>query len=228
MSIVRSRPRHQRVTGVTYDAYVRMRDDPGNRGMRMAYHDGVLLLMSPNLVHDEGARLLLYVVTAYCKEFKVPLRPTGSTTIRHGAPGELKGDGKEPDEGFYVGGDVATMAAKTSIDLDVDPPPSLWVEVDNWGDSASGLPIYAQLKVPEVWRYRVRARTLWFGRRAGPTYRKIASSEALPGLVPAAVLDLLDEYRATNDVTAWNSWMEHTWFPEHRQELLAAGAGAGR
>jgi Uma2 family endonuclease len=225
MSIARSRPRHQRVTGVTYDAYVRMRDDPGNRGMRMTYHDGALLFMSPNLIHDEGARLLLYVVTFSCKEFGVPMRATGTTTFRHGVPGELKGHGKEPDESFYLGGDVAAMAAKTSVDLTIDPPPSLWVEVDNWGDSRSRLPVYAGLKVPEVCRYRVRERTLWFGRRAGHTDRKIASSRALPGLVPAAVLDLLDEYRATNDVTAWTSWLEHTWFPEHRRELVDAGAG---
>jgi Uma2 family endonuclease len=225
MSVARSYPRFARLTGVTYDAYLRMRDDPGNRGQRMAYHDGVLEHMSPNMVHDEGARNLLYIVAAYCRVFAVPSRAVGSTTFCRGLPGELKGDGKEPDESFYLGADVSRIAGKTSVDLDVDPPPSLWIEVDNWGSSASKLPLYAGLRVPEVWRYRVRTRRLWFGLLAGSRYRKLTSSAALPGLTPETVLDLLDEYRESWDATRWSSWLETVWFPAHRQELINAGAG---
>lgn len=225
MSVARSLPRFARLSGVTYDAYLRMRDDPGNRGQRMAYHDGVLEHMSPNLVHDEGARNLLYVVAAYCRTFAVPSRAVGSTTFRKGTPGALQGVGKEPDESFYLGADVARIAGKTSVDLDVDPPPSLWIEVDNWGGSASKLPLYAGLEVPEVWRYRVRARRLWFGLLTGGRYRKLASSAALPGLTPEIVLDLLGEYRQSWDATRWSTWLETVWFPEHRRELIDAGAG---
>jgi Uma2 family endonuclease len=203
-----------------------MRDDPGNRGKRMAYHDGVLEHMSPNMVHDEGARLLLFVVATYCKAFGVPSRAVGSTTFRKGLPGELKGDGKEPDESFYLGEAVARIAARTSVDLSVDPPPSLWIEVDNWGSSMSRLPIYAGLEVPEVWRYRVRTRKLWFGGLAGRRYRRLTSSAALPGLTPAAVLDILDAYeQMSRDNTRWSVWLETVWFPEHRHELLDARAG---
>jgi Uma2 family endonuclease len=226
MSVTRSYPRFARLTGVTYDAYLRMRDDPGNRGKRMAYHDGVLEHMSPNMAHDEGARLLLFVVAAYCKAFGVPSRAIGSTTFRKGLPGELEGDGKEPDESFYLGDAVAKIADKTSVDLDVDPPPSLWIQVDNWGSSASKLPIYAGLEVPEVWRYRVRTRRLWFGRLAGRRYRGLTSSVALPGLTPEAVLDFLDEHEPmSRDNTRWLSWLETVWFPGHREELITAGAG---
>jgi Uma2 family endonuclease len=226
MSVARSHPRFARLTGVTYDAYLRMRDDPGNRGKRMAYHDGLLEHMSPGMIHDEGARLLFVIVLAYCKAFAVPSRAVGSTTFRRGLPGELKGDGKEPDESFYLGADMVRIADKTSVDLDVDPPPSLWIEVDNWGSSASRLPIYAGLEVPEVWRYRVRTRRLWFGRLAGRRFRRLTSSVALPGLTPEAMLGILDEYgRLSRDNTRWADWLENVWFPAHRQELIDAGAG---
>jgi len=106
----------------------------------------------------------------------------------------------------------------------VDPPPSLWIEVDNWGHSGSRLPIYAGLGVPEVWRYRARRRTLWFGRLAGNRYEEIGESVALPGLTPAMVLALLDE-AGKRDLTSWLTWLENAWFPEHRQALLDRGAG---
>ena len=206
--------------------YVRVRDDPGNRGKRMAYHDGVLELMSLNWVRDEGARLLLFIVAAYCKEFRVPSRAVGATSFRKGLPGELKGDGKEPDESFYLGDAVASISDKTSINLDIDPAPTLWIELDNWGSSTSQLPIYARLGVPEVWRYRVRKRRLWFGELREGRYHKLEKSIALPGLTAAAVLDILDDHvTMSRDTTKWLTWLENDWFPGNRSGLTSGGAG---
>src|SRR2546422_3306499 len=39
------------------------------------------------------------------------------------------------------------------IDLDVDPPPDIAVEIDITKDSLSEFHIYAALKIPEIWRY---------------------------------------------------------------------------
>ena len=225
MSTARTRRRSERITGVTYDVYLRIRDDPGNRGKRLAYHDGVLEIMSPEFRHDRESRRLCLLVAAYCKMFGVPCEAAGATTFRKGLPGELKGDGKEPDESFYVGTEaVAAVKDKESLDLAVDSPPSLWIEVDNWGSSASRLPLYAGLGIPEVWRYRPRRRLLWFGRLAGRGYEEMASSHALPGLTPAMVLDLLDEGQKQGQ-TSWLTWLENVWFPEHRQALIERGAG---
>jgi Uma2 family endonuclease len=223
MSTARTRRPVGRLTGVTYDSYVRMRDHPGNRGKRMGYHDGVLEVMSPEYVHDYGARNLFLIVLAYCKAFQIPARAAGSTTFRMGLPGELKGKGKEPDESFYLRDAAAAIAGKTSLDLAVDPPPSLWIEVDNWGGSGSRLPIYAGLGVPEVWRYRPRKRTLWFGRLTGARYEPLVASAALPGLTPPTVLTLLAEAES-RDLAGWSTWLEAAWFPAHRQELIDMGA----
>jgi hypothetical protein len=56
-------------------------------------------------------------------------------------------------------------------------------------------------------------------------YEEIPTSIALPGLTPAAVLGMLDEGRARRNDTAWTRWLETEWFPQHRQELIDAGAG---
>jgi Uma2 family endonuclease len=224
MSTARTRRPFTRLASVAFDEYDRYRRAPGNRGLRMAYHDGVLEIMSPEFRHDRGARHLLFLVAAYCQAFEIPCSPAGSTTFAKGQPGQRKGQGKEPDESFYVGDAVAAIRGKETLDLEVDPPPSLWIEVDNWGSSQARLPLYAGLGVPEVWRYRARRRTLWFGRLAGGRYKEVAASGALPGLTPAHVLEMLDEVTRTGDLTAWTRWLDDVWFPRHRQELLDAGA----
>jgi Uma2 family endonuclease len=193
----------------------------------MAYHDGVLEIMSPELRHDHGSRHLLLLVIAYCKAFDVPCETAGSTTIHKGEPGRLRGQGKEPDEGVYLRDAAEAIVGKDTLDLTVDPPPSLWIEVDNWGSSKAKLPLYAGLGVPEVWRYRARKHTLWFGRLAGDTYAETAESVALPGLTPGIVLGMLAEARS-RDAMSWCRWLDEVWFPEHRQELTARGAGGHR
>jgi Uma2 family endonuclease len=84
------------------------------------------------------------------------------------------------------------MAANTQIDLRVDPPPDLAIESDNTADSDWKLPVYARLRVPEVWRYDVNEKTLWFGR-LGPKgkYEPIDQSVVLPMLSRTWVLDVI-------------------------------------
>ena len=225
MSTVRVRRPVTRLGSVTYDTYVRLRQARSNRGLRMAYHDGVLEIMSPEYRHYHGSRHLLFVVTAYCKAFGVEFECSGGTTFSKGEPGEAKGNGKEPDESFYIGEAAAWVRNKDTLDLDVDPPPSLWLEIDNWGSSKAKLPLYAGLGVPEVWRFRARKNTLWMGRLVGDGYEEVSASAALPGLTPAMVLDMLAG-KASRGGLAWTAWLDDVWFPAHRQGLIDGGAQA--
>ena len=160
MSTARTKRGYQRIAGVTYDSYVRMRNDRRNRKLSMAYHDGMLEIMSPGFRHDNGSRRIYNVILAYAAAFDLPCEPAGSTTFRAGVAGELAGKGREAGESFYIGDVVNEILGNETLDLAVDPPPSLWVEVDNWGSSKAKLPLYAGLRVPELWRYRVRRQKL--------------------------------------------------------------------
>jgi Uma2 family endonuclease len=225
MSTARLRRPVTRLKSVAYDTYVRLRQARGNRGLRMAYHDGVLEIMSPEYRHDRGSRRLYDVVAAYCIAFDVPCEAAGSTTFSKGEPGEPMGKGKEADESFYVGKEaVEAILGKDTLDLDVDPPPSLWVEVDNWGSSKAKLPLYAGLGVSEVWRYRARKNTLWIGRLAGDGYEEAAASGVLPGLTPAMVCEVMREGASMN-LTDWRRFLEGVWFPANRQAMIDRGAG---
>lgn len=56
--------------------------------------------------------------------------------------------GIEPDQCFYIE-NYAVMIGKQRIDLTVDPPPDLAIEVDV--TSKTGLDAYQALDVPELW-----------------------------------------------------------------------------
>jgi Uma2 family endonuclease len=59
--------------------------------------------------------------------------------------------GVEPDESFYIASRNAVIG-KNKIDLTVDPPPDLAIEIDI--TSRTEFDNYQALGVPELWRFR--------------------------------------------------------------------------
>jgi Uma2 family endonuclease len=205
MSTITQRHAPTTLRGVPYDVYVRLRDDWRNDGLRMTYFNGTLEIMAPaEFRHEKGSRRLGLIVLAYAVVFRLDCEGGGSTTFRRGLPGALKGHGKEPDQCFYIA-HAADVRDKDALDLEHDPPPDLWIEVDNKGSSQGRLPLFAALGIPEVWRYRPRRQTLWFGRLENTAYVEVERSSALPLLTPAIVLELLAEARRGE--SAWDRWM---------------------
>ena len=215
MSIVKKRSRGFRVSGVDYSSYLKMRAAAENGGYRMTYVHGVLWLMSPQFRHEQGALGLHALIIEYAVLTNLDIEPAGATTFHKGVPGSPLGIGKEGDETYYLGILAAKVRDKETLDLAVDPPPSLWIEVDNYGDSSGKLPLYAAFGVPEVWQYRVRRGTLRFWRLSDGVYEEVPESLALPGFRPEMVLELLDEGRARISPD-WLKWMRNDWFPKNR------------
>ena len=194
---------------VEWEVYGRLRDDPANDHLRMTYLDGDLTIMSPQLVHDLDSRRFFIVILAVAKAWRIQMLAVGTTTLRRKGRVNVEGAGKEPDEGFYFGGDAGRIRGKTDLDLAIDPPPSLSIEVDNTVDSKAALVTYARIRVPEVWRYDARNRTLWFGRLAGDGYEEIDRSLGLPRLTPGLVLEAVQAARtACRDELEWHDWLD--------------------
>ena len=177
--------------GVDWETYNRLRDHPSNGHIRMSYLDGTLILMSPELIHDRYGRRLAMVIDEVTEALGIFVEGIATTTLRLSKMKRAKGTGKEPDYGFYFGQNAIRMHRRDVLNLEVDPPPDLAIEVDNTSDSEAALPIYARLGVPEVWRYDVQAGRLWFGRLEGDSYRELTRSACLPRLTPALVLEAL-------------------------------------
>ena len=110
----------------------------------------------------------------------------GSTTFRR----EDLERGFEPDSCFYIQNEEQ-VRGKDRIDLAVDPPPDLVIEIDIISPSFSKLPIYAQIGVPEVWRYD-GTRAAIFLLEEGE-YVEAGESVALPSLTSDVLTHFVEE-----------------------------------
>jgi len=191
---------------VPWDLYMALRYLPRNHHLRMTYHDGTLILVSPEYLHDRNGRSLGQIVDELADAFDIEIAGTGSTTFRRKGHGDEKGDAKEPDEGFYIGANELLIRGKDTIDLDFDPPPDLAIEVDNKSDSSLTLPTYAGLLVPELWRYDAREKTLWFGHLVDGSYETIHRSFNLPMVTTDLVLFALSKAEGVGGTT-WKRWL---------------------
>jgi Uma2 family endonuclease len=194
--------------GIPWIVYRTLRALDGPRNVRMSYLDGTLYLMSPEYIHERGGSDLATLVLEVAQTFSLDFEHARSTTLRRKTRGSRRGSGKEADASFYVGTHAEMVRGKDNIRLSVDPPPDLAIEVDNKADSSVALPIYARLRVPEVWRYWPRRKTLWFGMYNGRDYDSIERSLVLPMLTPQLVLQAL-ELRDVGKVSLvrWKSWL---------------------
>ncbi len=116
------------------------------RSSRVAYCDGSLEIRIPLPKHEKAKVLLGNMVTILLEELRIPNECFGSTTFRR----KDLGVGVEPDDCFYIH-NAERMRDRDDLDLTIDPPPDLVIEVDV--TSKTGLEIYQRLGVPEVWRF---------------------------------------------------------------------------
>jgi Uma2 family endonuclease len=71
------------------------------------------------------------------------------------------------------------------VDLSIDPPPDLVIEVELTSSAIKKLKLFAAMGVPEVWRHD--GTKLWMGRLVAGEYQQIESSLDLPGLSAATI-----------------------------------------
>ena len=115
--------------------------------VRLAYRQGTLEIMAPSMGHESSAFSSGHAVVVLAEEMNVPILPGRSVTLKNMAVDR----GIEPDNCFWIANE-ALVRDKTEIDLNVDPPPDLFVEVEVSRSFLDRLEIAAKLKVPEVWR----------------------------------------------------------------------------
>lgn len=190
MSVASSSPVERVILhGVTWGLYERLLSEVGESpAMRVTFDNGLLQIMVVSAGRDNPNRTLGEIVVAICEETDADYCPAGSTTFKR--PDLLKGF--EPDSSFYFQ-HAATVRPKDEIDLPVDPPPELVIEVDVTRDSLNRLPIFAAVGVAEVWRYANGVVSM-FALRGG-SYEPIVRSLALPVLEARAATEFVEKSR---------------------------------
>ncbi|MBX6313905.1 MAG: Uma2 family endonuclease, partial [Isosphaeraceae bacterium] len=93
------------------------------------------------------------------------------------------GGGGMGDRTYYFGGHATQMHGPKDIDLAVDPPPDLAVEVEVTHSPTEALAVYQRLGVPEIWHVIARE-DLWtvriWRRQAAGSYELVERSSFLP------------------------------------------------
>lgn len=109
---------------------------------------GKLEIMVLSLRHENLKKILAMLFERLSEALEIEIFAAGSTTFQRK---DLE-RGFEPDECYYVR-NAEMMRGKDSVDLDVDPPPDLTVEIDVKHSSLNRMSIFAAIGIPEVWRY---------------------------------------------------------------------------
>jgi Uma2 family endonuclease len=132
---------------VNWHEFEAILDELGDkRACRIAYSDGVLEIRMPLPKYEKAKVLIGDMVKILLEELDMGNECFGSSTFKR----QDMAKGIEPDDCFYI--EHATqMIGKDRIDLTVDPPPDLAIEVDV--TSKTGLDAYLALGVPELWRF---------------------------------------------------------------------------
>ena len=172
---------------VSWETYERLLDERGDHSVpRFNFDRGDLEIMSPSSEHEECKFALARIVDVVAEELNLNTRGLGSTTLKR----EDIERGFEPDACYYIQS-YARMRGRRRIDMLVDPPPDLIIEIDITTDSMKKLGLYAAFGVPEVWRYdgnRVIILELDGGR-----YVERDTSVALPLLTAVGLTNLVEE-----------------------------------
>lgn len=175
--------------GVSWRFYESLLEEIGESpGTRVTYDNGLLQIRVASAAQDKPNRTLAEIVAVVAEEMGIEYCPVGSTTFRR--PDLLKGF--EPDSSYYFRN--AEFARLTDdIDLTVDPPPELVIEVDRTHDSLDRFPTFAAVGVAEVWRYAGGLVTMHALR--GDGYEPIERNATLPVLSAHAATRFLEESR---------------------------------
>ncbi len=173
----------------------------------VTYDRGNLEVMSPSRQHEVSGKLIGRMIEELTLEVGIPISSGRSTTFRR----EDLDRGLEPDECYWIGNE-ARVRGKTALDLAVDPPPDLAIEIEISRRLLDRVAVYAALGVPELWRFDGERLGLFRLGGEGPS-EPCENSPSLPQLRPAEVERFLALWKTTDETSvlrAFRDWVRAT------------------
>jgi Uma2 family endonuclease len=167
-----------------------------DRSTRVAYNDGTLEIMTPLPEHEADKEIIGDLLKALLEELDIEFLSLGSTTFKN----QKMLKGIEPDQCFYIQNEAA-VRGKKRLDLNIDPPPDLALEIDV--TSRTHPDTYAALGVPELWRRegnQIQINVLRNGQ-----YLEVETSAIFPGL---QIQDVIPQYIEMSQTLGRNQAMK--------------------
>jgi Uma2 family endonuclease len=189
---------------VSWAAYGALAESLGDDShVRLTYDGEILEIMSPGSLHEILVRLVATMLADVAMEWTLDLSDLGSTRFKTES-GEFEADGT-----YYL--DVERrIRDRENMDLSVDPPPDLLVEIDITTDSSDKLAIFAGIGVPEVWRYNLHGFAAFAFLQ--DQYVPITVSRFIKGLALNEIARRLDDKADRSNMLAfrlaWRQWLQ--------------------
>ncbi|MCI0663435.1 MAG: Uma2 family endonuclease [Acidobacteria bacterium] len=195
------------IPDVTWGEYELLLADLGDRpGLRVNYDRGRLWIMSPSQYHEMYTGLLHDIGRITAEETGCDFECRGSATFKKKSfPG-----GMEPDTCFFIQ-NAARVIGKRELDPRYDPPPDVIVEIDISSGSLYKLDFYADLGVPEIWRYDEKR--LHILHLIEQKYVEATTSRALPALTADALSRFLEQSKTEGQSATLRSFRQ--WLREN-------------
>ncbi|WP_017302752.1 Uma2 family endonuclease [Spirulina subsalsa] len=132
---------------ISWQMYEDLLEDLGEkRGFRINYSQGILEIMVPLPEHEDDKVIIGNLVEILLEELDIEFRNLASTTFKS----QTMRQGLEADQCFYIENEAEVRGQKR-IDLSIDPPPDLAIEIDL--TSRTQFNNYEVLGVGELWRF---------------------------------------------------------------------------
>lgn len=178
------------LTGIKWLTFKAIMSDVGDgRAWRIAYAERVLEIRMPLPKHERPKVMLELFIGALADELEIEAMSLGALTLER----EDLARAIEPDTCFYIQNE-SLVRNKDEINLPIDPPPDLVVESDYTSSSLNKFSIYADLGVPEIWRYRNQSLQVY--QLVEGSYEKRENSLAFPFLPIAEIPDLIEQSKS--------------------------------
>jgi Uma2 family endonuclease len=171
---------------IRWETFVELAEQRRGSVPRMTFDEGVLELMSPRRQHENIGRLIGRLVETYTEVLGIEIQSVASTTFKRK---DLQ-KAFEADESYYIQ-HAEQIRPKEEIDLTIDPPPDLVIEVEITSSAIRKLKLFASMGVPEVWRHNGEQLEMYSLRQG--LYALIGSSAALPGLTTGVIESVLEK-----------------------------------
>lgn len=178
------------------------------RNFRVAYNQGIVEIMTPLMPHENSNRIIEGLILVLCEEFGLEAKSSGSLTLTRD---DLQ-TGGEPDSSFYIQNE-ALVREKENIDLAIDPPPDIVLEVEYSKSKIDKLSLYAAMKIPEFWRYNgnnLRIYTLnsvlnennQYANKYTNQYAEVETSPTFPNIVVKEISRFIQESQVIGQLAA--------------------------
>lgn len=191
----------------SWDFYEAMLREYDEEPSRMSFDNGTLeILMTISMEHEGYKAFIGEMISHIAMRYTIPMARRGSATLKS----QPKRKGLEADQCYWIANERAVRGVKR-LDLNIQPPPDLVVEVDVTHSVVDRDAIYAAIGVPEMWHYsdptKLTAWTLTEG-----AWTRIETSRSFPLIKVVDLNPFLERFAAGDEETTilldFRRWLE--------------------